>query len=176
MSQLKLRTSQVLQGEFHLKELNLLLVFQVNCPGCFVYALPLVARLHHEYGEHLNVLGLSTAFEDFNLNTVNHTQRLLATGEIVGATQLYFQHRGQTAYQNPISFPVAFDKLGDASELFDHTDIDHICRLAPSFGQMDADTQARSRQPNKSGITSLLSCGLYISGEPTPRHAVVGPI
>lgn len=62
MPQLKLRISQVLQGEFHLKKLNLLLVFQVNCPGCFVYVLPLAAKLHHAHGDDLNVLRLSTAF------------------------------------------------------------------------------------------------------------------
>ena len=84
--------TKALQGDFQVKDLNLLLAFQVNCPGCFIYALPLAEKLHHQYGDRLNVLGLSTAFEDFDLNTADYTQCLLETGEVVGATKLYFQH------------------------------------------------------------------------------------
>ncbi|MEM9006494.1 MAG: hypothetical protein AAGE59_23585 [Cyanobacteria bacterium P01_F01_bin.86] len=104
-----MKVSQVLQGDFQLQPLNLLLAFQVNCPGCFVYALPLAARLNDRYGDRVQILGLSTAFEDFHLNTLENTRRLLATGEVVGMTKLYLQHQGQAAYTLPIRFPVAFD-------------------------------------------------------------------
>ncbi|MGK7911794.1 MAG: hypothetical protein AB4050_10000 [Synechococcus sp.] len=106
-----MRVSQVMQGEFLLKPLNLLLVFQVNCPGCFVYALPLAARLQDVYGDRLNILGLSTAFEDFDLNTLENTRCLLETGEVIGMTKQYLQQQGQASYALPISFPVAFDWL-----------------------------------------------------------------
>lgn len=105
--------SQVLQGEFQIKGLNLLLVFQVNCPGCFVYALPLAARLYDRYGDRVNILGLSTAFEDFSLNTLDNTRRLLASGEVVGMTKLYWQRQGESVYSVPIRFPVAFDGMGE---------------------------------------------------------------
>lgn len=107
----QMRLSQVLQGEFQIRRLNLLLVFQVNCPGCFVYALPLAARLHDTYGDRVNVLGLSTAFEDFGLNTLENTNRLLETGEVIGMTKLYWQRHGESLYSVPIRFPVAFDLL-----------------------------------------------------------------
>lgn len=116
MSQFLLKIGQVLQGDFQIKDLNLLLVFQVNCPGCFVYALPLAAKLHQQYGDRLNILGLSTAFEDFALNTPQHTQMLLENGELVGMTQLYFQRQGQQTYPLPIPFPVAFDQLRAGSQ------------------------------------------------------------
>jgi len=106
---LQVRLSQVLQGKFQIKKLNLLLVFQVNCPGCFVYAIPLAARLHDGYGDRVNVLGLSTAFEDFSLNTPENTRRLLERGEVVGMTKLYWQRQGESLYSVPIQFPVAFD-------------------------------------------------------------------
>ena len=109
MVHFQMKVSEVLQGEFQLKPLNLLLVFQVNCPGCFVYALPLAARLHDAYGDRVNILGLSTAFEDFDLNTADNTRRLLANGDVIGMTKLYLQQQGQTAYTVPIRFPVAFD-------------------------------------------------------------------
>ena len=38
-------------------------VFQVNCPGCFVHALPQVVYLHERYeAQGLTVIGLATAF------------------------------------------------------------------------------------------------------------------
>ena len=108
-SRFHLKTSQVLQGEFQVEDLNLLLAFQVNCPGCFIYALPLAAKLHDTYGDRLNILGLSTAFEDFELNTAENTRHLLEKGETVGMTKLYLSEHGQSSYDVPIRFPIAFD-------------------------------------------------------------------
>jgi hemoglobin-like flavoprotein len=107
----QLMLSQVLQGEFRVKGLNLLLVFQVNCPGCFIYALPLATRLQDRYGDRVNILGLSTVFEDFHLNTAENTRRLLKHGELVGMTQRYWQQYGESEYEIPIRFPVAFDRV-----------------------------------------------------------------
>jgi hypothetical protein len=60
-------------------------VFQVNCPGCFVHALPEVVRLHQNYHEQgLTVVGLATAFEDFDKNTLANLERLVSTGELIG--------------------------------------------------------------------------------------------
>ena len=145
MPKFQMIIAQVLQGDFQIKRLNLLLVFQVNCPGCFIYALPLAEKLHHTYDSRLNVLGLSTAFEDFDLNTIDHTRCLLETGDVVGATKLYFQRHGQQIYTTPINFPVAFDQIGNGSELFNDTDIEHVCHLTPSFPQKDLAAQTRVR-------------------------------
>jgi len=71
------KIDRVLQGSFDLKALNLLFVFQVNCPGCFLRFF-LVNKLHWKYRQSgLNVLGLSTAFEDFEYNTAANTELLL---------------------------------------------------------------------------------------------------
>lgn len=60
-------------------------VFQVNCPGCFVHALPEVLHLHQAYHDKgLTVIGLATAFEDFDKNTLQNLQCLVATGELIG--------------------------------------------------------------------------------------------
>lgn len=154
MSKFQLKVAKSLQGDFQIKSLNLLLVFQVNCPGCFIYALPLAERLYQKYDARLNVLALSTAFEDFDFNTAGHTQRLLNTGEIVGATKLYFQHHGKQTYTHPIHFPVAFDQVDETSKLFDDNDVDHVCRLNPSFTQMDLDVQTRTRTRVKQVLES----------------------
>jgi hypothetical protein len=145
MPHLRLKTAAVLQGDFQIRTLNLLLVFQVNCPGCFIYALPLAVRLHQQYGDRLNVLGLSTAFEDFDFNTADHTRRLLQHGELVGVTQQYFQHHGESSYGVPIPFPVAFDQLGAGDDLFDDADVEHLCRRNLAFIEASEAAQAQTR-------------------------------
>ena len=91
-------------------------VFQVNCPGCFVHALPEVIRLHHLFNEtnELVVLGLATAFEDFDKNTLDNLQRLIKTGEMIGEPLSQLQNSeyingNKLDYQIP--FPIAMDKL-----------------------------------------------------------------
>ena len=38
-------------------------VFQVNCPGCFLYSLPQAIDLHQRYYDKgLSVIGMATAF------------------------------------------------------------------------------------------------------------------
>lgn len=110
MTQFHLRTEQVLQGDFTLQSFNLILIFQVNCPGCFIYALPLAAKLHETYCDRINILGLSTTFEDFELNTAANTQKLLQSGEMVGVTQQYFQEKQIERYAIPLEFAIAFDR------------------------------------------------------------------
>ena len=91
-------------------------VFQVNCPGCFVHALPEVIRLHHLFNEsnEFVVLGLATAFEDFDKNTLDNLQRLIKTGEMIGQPLSQLQNSdylkgNKLDYQIP--FPIAMDKL-----------------------------------------------------------------
>ena len=62
-------------------------VFQVNCPGCFLYALPKAIQLHETYYEKgLVVLGLATAFEDYDKNTLENLHRFVEAGEVIGET------------------------------------------------------------------------------------------
>jgi thiol-disulfide isomerase/thioredoxin len=91
-------------------------VFQVNCPGCFLHALPQAIQLHQRYaGQGLVVLGLATAFEDFDKNTRENLVHLVQRGEVIGETQKVLAQQGvlnkegRLPYQIP--FPVAMDKL-----------------------------------------------------------------
>lgn len=102
-----LAVGDVLQGEMTLRSRTLLLVFQVNCPGCFSYALPLAEAIHQDRNRlGLAVMGLSTAFEDFNLNTAAHTRDLLERGTVYGETA---RSLGSSTYSGSISFPIAVD-------------------------------------------------------------------
>ena len=134
-----LKYSQVLQGDFGLEDLNLVLVFQVNCPGCFAYALPIAIRLHEEYrAKGLNVLALSTAFEDYDLNTVGNTLRLLETGHIVGETRKVLEKAGYPTFPLKIPFDVAFDLITPNDPSYLEEDIKSFCAKHPELGADDS--------------------------------------
>ncbi|MDQ5842159.1 MAG: redoxin family protein, partial [Thermoproteota archaeon] len=71
-------------------------VFQVNCPGCFLYSIPEVIDIYKKYRDKgLTIIGLATAFEDFDKNNLDNLQKLLSTGEMVGETYRAFSNLGQ---------------------------------------------------------------------------------
>lgn len=103
----------MVQGEFEPSQLNILLAFQVNCPGCLSHAIPLASALYESYqSKGVQVLGLSTAFEDFKTNTGENTRKLIEEGHVVGETKKYFQRMGIERYHQSIPFPVAMDSIG----------------------------------------------------------------
>lgn len=121
---IQLQIDRVLQGSFELQALNLLFVFQVNCPGCFLYGFPFVNKLYAQYREAgLNVLGLSTAFEDFELNTAANTELLLTQKQTVGATRRSIG----ADYDLVIDFPIAADRLTTGAELATPEQIELLC-------------------------------------------------
>ena len=65
-------------------KINVAFVFQVNCPGCFIYGIPLLNELFKKYEKEIGFISISTAFEDFELNTEANTIELLNKGELVG--------------------------------------------------------------------------------------------
>ena len=99
-------------------------VFQVNCPGCFMYGIPESIEIYNKYKtEGVSVLGVATAFEDFDKNTISNLELLVKTGEVIGETKKMLSQYGQLdgnklGYKIP--YPVAMDSLvkesGDASK------------------------------------------------------------
>lgn len=91
-------------------------VFQVNCPGCFLYGLPEIINLYNHYrGEAIRIFGLATAFEDYDKNTLSNLKILLSTGEVIGETLKALQNYGHLSAGNKlpysIPFPVAMDLI-----------------------------------------------------------------
>lgn len=106
-------------------------MFQVNCPGCFLYGFPLLNKLYAQFKDDLGFIGLSTAFEDFDLNTAANTQLLIDQGELVGATKQALSQNGVTSLPYSINFPVGMDQKVMETE---HTAIsEKICHLNPNF-------------------------------------------
>lgn len=131
---LELKFSEVFQGEFKLKPLNLLLTFQVNCPGCFLYSLPMAQEIHEKHAsEKLNIFALSTAFEDFELNTAENTRSLLREKKLVGETRKALNLRGVQKYPHPLDFTVLMEKLVDRTEFLNQENLEEIWRQNPIF-------------------------------------------
>ena len=93
----------------HNDNIVLVEVFQVNCPGCFMYGIPESIEIYDKYkSEGVSVLGMATAFEDFDKNTLENLQLLLETGEVIGETKKMLQ-ADKIPYKIP--YPVAMDSL-----------------------------------------------------------------
>jgi hypothetical protein len=143
MSNFKLDYDRILQGDFSLGDLNLLFIFQVNCPGCFLYGFPQMERLHQQCeSQGLTVLGLATAFEDFEFNTATNVELLLSEQKTIGATKKAISD----LYLQEISFPIASDRLTTGQELNTSENIEFLCQQIADYEQMSIDGQTKLKQ------------------------------
>lgn len=107
-------------------------VFQVNCPGCFMYGLPNAIEIYKNNNrEDVVVLGLATAFEDYDKNTLDNLKLLLSSGKVIGETfnalNQYRQLVDGDKLNYKIPFPVAMDMLRKNTQDFsDNKVIDFI--------------------------------------------------
>jgi hypothetical protein len=107
-------------------------VFQVNCPGCFMYALPNAIEIYKNNSrDDVVVLGLATAFEDYDKNTLDNLKLLLTSGKVIGETfnalSQYRQLVDGDKLNYKIPFPVAMDVLlKNTQDFTDNNVIDFI--------------------------------------------------
>ena len=115
-----LKVSDWVQGnntnlDQHSGNVILVEVFQVNCPGCFMYGIPEAIEIFNKYkSKNVSVLGVATAFEDFDKNTLKNLELLVETGKVVGETEKMLGQYGQLdgdkiTYKIP--YPIAMDSL-----------------------------------------------------------------
>ena len=143
MRKLHLASNGWYSKPFELKKLNVLFSFQVNCPGCFAYGIPFVNGLQKEFGDHIGILGLSTAFENFDLNTLENTKKLVAENTLVGHTKEVFEKEGYNEYPYTIDFPVTFDVFAD---------VDYDYEKATQFMVQQSDVYLESSEDHKTLI------------------------
>ena len=115
-----LKVSEWVQGndtnlDQHSGNVVLVEVFQVNCPGCFMHGIPEAIEIFNKYkSKGVSVLGVATAFEDFDKNTLKNLKLLVETGKVVGETEKMLSQYGQLdgdkiTYKIP--YPIAMDSL-----------------------------------------------------------------
>ncbi len=115
-------------------------VFQVNCPGCFLYGLPAAIEIYQKFkGQALCVLGLATAFEDFDKNNLENLKKLVFDGEVVGETLNTMSLRDMlhgNRLQYSIPFPIAWDQVVDFQADIEETVQKMIHRDIPDFNNL----------------------------------------
>jgi len=123
----------------------LLEVFQVNCPGCFMNAIPEAISIYNKYkDEGVRVLGIATAFEDFDKNTLENLKMLAETGEVVGETKNALSMHGKLQDGNKLSykipFPLGMDKLTKTSgEISQEIIMQFVYSQIPEFDSQSED-------------------------------------
>ncbi len=123
----------------------LLEVFQVNCPGCFMHAIPEAINIYNKYkDEGVRVLGLATAFEDFDKNTLENLKLLAETGEVIGETKsalaMYGQLKDGNKLNYKIPFPLGMDNLVKTSgEISQEKIMQFIYPQIPEFDSQPED-------------------------------------
>ena len=123
-------------------------VFQVNCPGCFLYGIPQAIDIYKKYrNEGVTILGIATAFEDFDKNTIENLELLLTNGEVIGETLKALDQQGHLVDGNKlpykIPFPVGMDSLKKDDGPISKTKIDEIIQAnVPGFELYSASQQS----------------------------------
>jgi len=90
-----------------------------------MHAIPEAIEIYNKYKDDgVRVLGIATAFEDFDKNTLENLKMLAETGEVIGETKGALSMNGQLQDGNKLSykipFPLGMDNLskttGDISQ------------------------------------------------------------
>ncbi|RNJ77220.1 MAG: TlpA family protein disulfide reductase [Nitrosopumilus sp. H8] len=123
-------------------------VFQVNCPGCFMSAIPEAIEIYEKYrDEGVRVLGIATAFEDFEKNTLENLKMLVETGMVVGDTRAALSQYGKLQDDRlpyKIPFPIAMDNLVRTSGEAGHEKIMEFIR--PQIPDFDSQSEEHKSQ------------------------------
>jgi len=135
-------------------------VFQVNCPGCFMNAIPEAIEIYNKYKDDgVRVLGIATAFEDFDKNTVDNLKMLAETGEVIGETKKALSMYGKLKDGNKLSFkipfPLGMDKL---TKVNDEVSQDQVMKIVyaqlPEFDSQPEDYRNQIIQRIKDHLKS----------------------
>jgi hypothetical protein len=102
-----------------------MIVFQVNCPGCFLHALPQMKSLNAKYKGRISCFALSTAFEDFDFNMPENTKRLVEENYLIGETRKAFD-TNNLIWNETIPFPVLIDAMVSKEEMLQQKFIENV--------------------------------------------------
>lgn len=163
-----LRVSDWIQGKptnIDKEKDNVILVevFQVNCPGCFIYGIPECIRLFNQFANNnFKILGLATAFEDFDKNNLENLKRLLYKGEVIGETQRVLSEYGKLRNGNELTYRIPFSVAMDNLQKLDNTltesrVMDFIEVNVPDFRSYDE----MDRQRILANVKHYLSAKIY---------------
>jgi len=134
-------------------------VFQVNCPGCFLYGMPEAINIYNKFKDDgVRILGVATAFEDFDKNTLDNLKLLLQTGEVIGDAKQALAQQGKlddNKLHYKIPFPVGMDSLKKTAEDVSQERImEFIYNQLPNFDSQPEDYKNQIIQRTKDHMNS----------------------
>jgi len=133
-------------------------VFQVNCPGCFLHGMPEAINIYNKFKDDgIRVLGVATAFEDFDKNTLDNLKLLLQTGEVIGDTKQALIQYGKlddSKLQYKIPFPVGMDSLKKTADISQERIMEFINNQLPNFDSQPDDYKKQIIQRTKDHMNS----------------------
>ena len=119
-------------------------VFQVNCPGCFLYGIPEAMNIYNKFKDDgVRVFGVATAFEDFDKNTLDNLKMLVENGKLDDS---------KLAYKIP--FPIAMDSLKTTEDITEERIMDFIYNQLPDFDSQPDDYKKQIVQRVKDNMKS----------------------
>ena len=156
-------------------------VFQVNCPGCFLYSLPQAIDMYQKYyAKGLTVLGIATAFEDFDKNTLDNLYLLAKQHKVIGETLRVLEENKQLIDQQlpfQIPFPLAMDKITKPKNEITSDEIAmFIEQNIPDFIHQNEHERKQIQQKVFSYLQSRLSTAETFKSyglQGTPSHIVI---
>jgi hypothetical protein len=123
-------------------------------------AIPEAINIYNKYkDEGVRVLGIATAFEDFDKNTLENLKMLVKTGEVVGETKNALSMQGKlqdgNKLQYKIPFPLGMDKLTKTIEEISQEKImEFIYPQIPEFDSQPEDYKKQIIQKVKDHMKS----------------------
>jgi len=125
-----------------------------------MHAIPEAIEIYNKYKEDgVRVLGIATAFEDFDKNTLENLKMLAETGEVIGETKGALSMNGKLQDGNKLSykipFPLGMDNLTKTSgELSQEKIMEFIYPQIPEFDSQPEDYRNQIIQKVKNYMSS----------------------
>jgi hypothetical protein len=109
-------------------------------------------RLHQQrQAQRLTVLGLATAFEDFEFNTATNVELLLSEQKTISATKKAIGD----LYLQEISFPIVSDRLTTGMEINTLENIEFLCQQIADYEQISINSQTKIQQKIAVDLTHI---------------------
>ncbi|MEQ9097512.1 hypothetical protein [Imperialibacter sp.] len=114
---------------------------------------------HSKYKDKLSCFALSTAFEDFELNTIENTRLLLKKNILVGETKKEFDARN-LKWEAHIPFPVLIDTMTTRAEMLQPHYIEGVISNHRQFGVVSQPELAQVKVSLQNYFNHYEQCGL----------------
>lgn len=136
-----LQYEELLQGHLNPEaRFTLLYIFRMNCPGCFLYGFDEAHAVFDAFDpDEVQVLGLSTAFGEFEGDPAESTRRFLKQGILMPVVEQEFHELHVERRPHPVRFPVLLDRMSSPEEFLNGDTLQWFYSLNPNYPLVTAE-------------------------------------